>query len=62
MHFILSPPSFYKKTPCLRLRLRVARLRLRKILFGICSVPVRLMFGLCSAFVRFLSTAFSASF
>ena len=44
------------KTPSLRLRLRVARLRLSKILFGICSVPVRRLFGLCSPFVRCLST------
>lgn len=57
MHFILSPPSLYKKTPSLRLRLRVARLRLLKFLFGVCSVPVRRLFGLCSPFVRCLSMA-----
>jgi hypothetical protein len=51
MHFILPPPSFYKKTPSLRLRLRVARLRLSKILLRICSVFIARLFLACSVFV-----------
>ena len=60
MHFILSPPSFYKKTVSLTLRVRVAELRLGNILFGLCSVPVRNLFGFYSEPVRFLSRSFSA--
>ena len=62
MRFISLLQSFYKKTPSLRLRLRVASLRLSSILFGVCSVPVRRLFGLCSPFVRYLSLAFSVHF
>jgi hypothetical protein len=47
MHFIMSPQAFYRKTPSLRLRLRVARLRLGKGLFGVCSAFVRCLFGAC---------------
>ena len=52
MDFIWPTPILFKKTPSLRLRLRVARLRLSRILFGICSVPVRRLFGLCSRLFR----------
>ena len=51
MHFILSPPSFYKKTPSLTLRVRVARLRLIKILLRICSVFIAWLFLARSIFV-----------
>jgi hypothetical protein len=47
MHFISPPQSSFRKTPSLRLRLRVARLRLSKNLFGICSALVRHLFGAC---------------
>jgi hypothetical protein len=51
MHFIMSPQSFYRKTPSLRLRLRVARLRLGNILLRICSVFIAWLFLVCCVFV-----------
>ena len=51
MHFILSPLSFYKKTPSLRLRLRVARLRLRNNLLRIYSVFIARLFLVCSVLI-----------
>jgi len=51
MHFILSPPSFYKKTPSLRLRLRVAGLRPRIIMLHICSVFIAWLLLVCSIVV-----------
>jgi hypothetical protein len=51
MHFILSPPSINRKTPSLSLRLRVARLRLGKNLFLICSVFIAWLFLVRSVFV-----------
>ncbi len=51
MDFIQPTPILYKKTPSLRLRLRVARLRLGSILSRLCSVVVACLFPVCSVFV-----------
>jgi hypothetical protein len=45
--------SVISKTPSLRLRLRISRLRLGRISFGLCSPCVRVLFGFCSVIVRY---------
>jgi hypothetical protein len=52
MSFIQPLPIFLKKTPSLRLRLRVARPRARSILSGLCPVSVQSFSGPCPAIVR----------
>ncbi len=44
--------SANRKTPSLRLRLRLAPDGARRVLFGSCSAFVRFLFGRCSVFVR----------
>jgi hypothetical protein len=51
MHFILLPPSFYRKTPSLRLRLRVAQIRSPQFLSGHYPATVRHLSGDCPGFV-----------